>query len=152
MLFRSQGVFAREELEARFEVLVERYLKQLDIEARTLAYLVRTHVAPALEQQIARTGGAVRAARDAGLTSASTAEKLGRLVKHADALASALGTLQARGARVGALHGEQALAAASAELVPALVELRASADAIEAEIADDLWTLPRYRELLFLGV
>ncbi len=145
----DQGVLSTEELAARKNVMTERYVKQIEMEAHTALELVETHVFPALEAEISRVSQAVAHAASAGASLPDRRLKTmtglyERLLVHVDALQAAI-TLSSETAdevvRADVL---------SEHVMPALAEVRAAADEIEGCVADDLWTLPKYRELLFL--
>jgi glutamine synthetase len=146
------GVFTEEEVESRAEIVAERYLKQLDIEARTLADVVRTFVLPAVEQQVTRTASAARSIAESGGPDSALRQRLTALARAADALVSGTDDLQTLVDHIATLRGSAAMQAVSQKLVPAMASLRHDADAVEALVADSLWPLPRYREMLFLGV
>ncbi len=145
----EQGVLSIEELAARKNVMTERYVKQIEMEASTALELVETHVFPALEDEIARVSSAVANAASAGATLPGTRLKsmsqlYSRLLNQVDALKAAVKSSSEA-------HDEVERAdLLSQRVIPAMAEMRATADEIEGCVADDLWTLPKYRELLFL--
>ena len=138
------GVFSPAETEARYHVKLERYVKDIEIEVETLRSLVSTHVLPAAYRQhelLAGAGGAKRAISDA-------LQRLGSLI---DDLVSRLAELQVVSDRVAAQGGlEERARILAAEATPAMALVRELADRIEESVADDFWTLPKYREMLLL--
>jgi glutamine synthetase len=145
----KQGVLSREEIHSRAEIIAERYVKQIEIEARSLAELVRTAVVPAVEQQLARSGAA-RAGAGAGFTHLDA--RLTAFAELLDALLAGEAALQAAVDGRGASDVVVLAAETARGVVPAMATLRASAEVAEALVADDLWQIPRYREMLFIGV
>jgi glutamine synthetase len=147
-----QGVLGEQELTSRAEVLAERYVKQLDIEARAMLELTRTAVVPAVELQLARTADAVRAIGAGNLGSTAAEGRLRQLGDRLDGLLRSIDGLAAEVDELSHLDGHAAVQAAATGLRGAMAVLRAHVDAAEAEVADDLWPLAHARELLFIGV
>ena len=148
-LFRRFGVLNRAEVESRMHIAVEKYVKQLGIEAEMMISIARTQVLPAALRHEAQLASAVGAAQAAG---AGTPGQVGAL-KEFVGLVNELreGTTELE--RVAVHHEEEPLRHAQQikrEVKPAMERVRAAADALETHVAADLWPLPTYRELLFL--
>jgi glutamine synthetase len=147
----AHGVLSEDELQARFVIGAERYLKAVDIEAATLADIATTRVLPAVEAQLATSGQAAKVADKAGLDEMPHLRgRLARLASLADALAGAADALEH--AREGLFEGHDAdrgLAHATAAVLPALAELRSRCDEAEGLVTTSLWPMPTYWEMLF---
>lgn len=141
------GVLDGDEIRARHEAFAEKYLKEIQLEASCLLDLATVHVAPAALTHIARTGAAASAASQAGASTKKIAEEIARVVTHHEALSTAIAELRRTMDKVG--HSARA---AADDLRPAMAAVRAEADALEQIVADDLWALPKYREMLLCGV
>jgi len=143
MAFLSKTkVFSEAESEARHHVRTERYAKDIEIEIESLKNIVSTHVLPAAFRQ--------RALLSAAGDSRAVRGCLERLDGAIDELVARAADLQAAAERAAG-DGLQSRAAAYANLVvPGMAAVREVADRIEESVADDLWTLPKYREMLFL--
>ncbi len=150
-LFTSLGILSTEELESRFHVRMERYVKDMLIELHTLQQMVDTIVLPAA---FAYHGALVHTAAEAkavGLTVVpefEAADRLGRLIHELQARQAALGAVIAR---AESLHDD---VTAQAELLTSegadrMAEVRVSCDALELVVGDEYWPLPKYREMLF---
>jgi glutamine synthetase len=140
-LARSR-VFSEAEVEARYHVKLERYVKDIEIEVEALTGLVSAHVLPAAYKQLAllAAAGSSRVAR----------EDKERLDDAVDTLAARVKTLEGaleRSAQEGLERRAQVLAQ---EVVPGMAAVREVADRIEELVADEYWTLPKYSEMLFL--
>ena len=136
-------VFTKEEGEARYHVRMERYIKDLDIEVESLKDLVAGHVLPAAYRQLALLDGA-----GSGRTIRSSAERMEAAV---EALNTRVQDLQSAAERAGAEGDVEKRARVLAEeVVPAMASVREVCDRIEEGVADEFWTLPKYREMLFL--
>ncbi|MDB5102265.1 MAG: glutamine synthetase type [Cyanobacteria bacterium RYN_339] len=147
----AHGVFDQEELDARHEILAERYLKALDIEAGTLADIALTRVLPALEAQASNSGDALLAFKQSGAPSTARQEaRLHAVADLAELLQVAAEALEASREELFAGHDvAKGMQHAVDVLVPALAALRTHCDAAEAVVADALWPMPKYRAMLF---
>jgi glutamine synthetase len=148
-LFRRFGVLNRAEVESRMHIAVEKYVKQLGIEAEMMISIARTQVLPAALRHEAQLASAVAAAQAAGAGTPGQAGALKEFVGLVNELREATAELE----RVAAHHEDEPLRHAQQikrEVKPAMERVRAAADALETHVAADLWPLPTYRELLFL--
>ena len=139
-VFGRHGVLSERELEARYEVFVEQYATRLGIEGATAAQIARTLLVPAALHQrrlIESAGGPVVA---------TLTEELDEIL---EALIDAVRGLEAVNARNGDEGAERALRVRD-EVLPAMAAVRAQADRLEILVADELWPLPRYAEMLYL--
>ena len=148
-LFKKYGVLSPAEHDSRTHIAIEKYIKQLGIEAETMVSMARNQILPAAlkhQQQVAEAIGAMKAA---GVDCADTTDALRSFV----GLVSKLRTTTAAVERAAAHHDADPTkhaAQISRELKPAMAELRVVVDTLETLIAADLWPLPTYRDLLFL--
>jgi glutamine synthetase len=140
--FGNYDVLSEREIEARYEVLCEQYAVKLNIEAETLADMARTMVLPAGLRQLALAEGA-------GVS--AVAEETRATV---DELVSAIQTLeQVNSQESHEPHEDDVLEHAKYmrdSVLPAMADVRAATDRLERIVADDLWPLPRYSEMLFI--
>ena len=138
-LFSNYGVLSERELESRHEVFLEQYVTKLNIESETAASIARTMLLPAaarhltmlLEAQLTELAGeasdliAEFAEAIKALESANLAENQPEdLAKHAEFMRDTV--------------------------IPAMASVREAADKLEKIVADDLWPLPKYSEILFI--
>jgi glutamine synthetase len=147
----EQGVLKADEVAARHEILAERYLKALDIEAGALADIAVTRVLPAVEQQAAQAGEALRAFKKSGAKVTKQQEsRLHKLAELAERIQDAAAALEASREALFAGHDvTKGMASAEASLLPNLATLRAACDEAEAVVSTALWPLPSYRTILF---
>jgi glutamine synthetase len=141
-VFSHFGVLSERELAARVEIIWERYVKVSNIEANCALDMAKTMILPAAVKYLGQLSAA---GQSKGV--AQVAEKVAAL---ADQLVDAIHALEkaqhaAHGA--GSVHAEAK--AFKDKVIPAQSDLRAVADELETLVADDLWPLPKYRELLF---
>ena len=147
-LFETYGVLSKRELHSRLEVYLELYCKSVAVEARTTIEMARTIIFPAAiryQGELASTCASLKAVGYAFDT--HTLDRVTRLVKELQDGIEALETAMAK------KSGESALAHAAHycdDVLPAMEGVRRSADALEGMVADDLWPLATYQEMLFI--
>ncbi len=136
-------IFGESESEARYVVRLERYIKDIDIEVEALKNLVSGHVLPAAYRQLALLAGA-----GSGRAVKGSMDKMDALV---EALGGRINDLQSAAERAAGEHEHDARARVLADqVVPALASAREICDHIEESVADEFWSLPKYREMLSL--
>jgi glutamine synthetase len=148
-LFRKYGVLGKAEYESRIHIAIEKYVKQLAIEAETMVSMARGQILPAALEHQRRMAEAVSATKGAGLDPGQTTSVLRDFVKLVDQFRERTAEVERLAAHHEAdpsRHAEQI----SKKLKPAMARLRETGDAIESQVAADLWPLPTYRDLLFL--
>ena len=156
-MFEETGVMTQKELEARNEVKWETYTKKIQIEARVLGDLVMNHIVPiATEYQtklldnVYKMKGLFPAEEAEHLSSENLAiiRKISKhtiyIKEHVDAMVEAR-----KVANKIADEREKAIAYHD-NISPMLEQIRYHIDKLELIVDDQMWTLPKYRELLFI--
>ncbi|MCX6111004.1 MAG: glutamine synthetase III [Proteobacteria bacterium] len=145
----ATSVLSREEIQSRYVVQMERYIKTLEIELDTTVTLVNEYVVPAVENQLKRSQDVVREVRSEALKSQLNKRVAGLEGIFVDLLAG--GELLSKALdKLNETHDEVAkVALLVRDCKPLAAKLRAAADRAEQEVADELWILPKYREMLF---
>ncbi|HEX9952265.1 MAG TPA: glutamine synthetase III [Rubricoccaceae bacterium] len=147
-VFEAYDVLSSAELHSRQEILEEQYVKTIHIEAATTENMARTLVRPAALRMLAEIGEAAATTEALGLDDAGTTDLAQAIAGPLRALQAAVGALaEARAAAHTAEHETLAMRDA---VLPAMLAVRAACDALECEVAADLWPLPTYREMLFV--
>ena len=137
-VFTKYKVLDKRELTARYEVYVEQYITKVNIEAETAANMARTLILPAALRQVELCDDAgidsltdeVRGVTEEFVTKLRALEAAnanhphGTLIKHAQYMRD--------------------------KVLPAMEAVRELADTLEGIVADDLWPLPKYQEMLFV--
>jgi glutamine synthetase len=155
-LFTKTGVYRPDELESRYHLELERYIKDLEIEVAAMDELVLGFVLPAAykhQGQLASSIEAVMDVLDSEEDQALLAPQLDDLRSVAGLIAELKQRLAAMRSKMAWTHGKEpeAIARALADsVVPALEAVRDVCDRIETEVDDALWPLPKYREMLFV--
>jgi glutamine synthetase len=138
-VFSDYGVMSDRELHARYDVYVEQYIVRVNIEAETAASIARTMLLPAAVRHLEQLRGA-------GVET---------LVAETEALVAefveVIRTLEGANSRHEGEEGSIDHAHYMRDTVlPAMDAVRAVADRLEKVVADDLWPLPKYEEMLFI--
>ena len=141
LLMAKYGVFTKEELRSRHDVFVEEYLRKVKIEGELSLNLARTLFLPAASKQLGALAETIANMKQAGLkkgckTNIAVAERIGEL---ADAIEESSIRLE-----------KQISDNNCAGILDEMHEMRLSVDALEKQVDDDLWPLPKYREMLFI--
>jgi glutamine synthetase len=153
-LFATHNVLTEEELQSRYRIHLEHYVKTLAIEAAVTSNLGRTMILPAALEHQANVASSVEEARDVLDMDLWAQEELVRNCAEAiNRFATTLNQLD--DARRQAEHHTGDLLEHAAfyrdEVLTAMLEVRAAGDALELIVEDQLWPLPKYREMLFLA-
>jgi glutamine synthetase len=148
-LMEKTHVLTEREVHAKVEIKLENYIKSKEIEYKTAVNVTRTEILPALTRQVSLSAAAAAAARGAGIAAkilVQDAEKFAEM--YAGIKAGAEGLEQV-------LHKCEAKKTASlkAEFLgndgeKALEVLRRAVDQAEESVANDLWPMAKYRDLL----
>ncbi|MER2054497.1 MAG: glutamine synthetase III [Clostridia bacterium] len=149
-LFETHKVLSESELRSRRDIGLDSYAKLTAIEARTMIMMARRQILPAVIRFTGDIASASRSIRDASGDFASGSELLNTLCGTTDQLSSDLQLLEVKLAAVP--DDDNPLAAARYmhdEIMPAMENLRRSADALEQLTDRSYWPFPTYDELLF---
>ena len=149
-LFTKYKVYTEGELKSRFNILCEQYVKTITVEGRLASFMGKTQILPACLRYQTEVATAVSATKSAGADSTAQAELLKTLTNSITQFQAALTTLDhalGHGAE-GEVYDHAKYA--RDKLVPAMFAVRVAADKLETMVADDLWPIPTYREMLFI--
>src|SRR5262249_54913790 len=137
-LFGNYNVLSKRELESRFEVWLEQYIIKANIEAETAESIARTMILPAALRYLAMGD-------DSGISAVT--EVTTPLV---DELVAALKELDKANEYPDGVEGMDLAVYARDNQLAAMAKVREAADRLEKAVADDLWPLPKYSEMLFI--
>ena len=146
-LFSRYGVFNHREMHSRYDVALEQYALSIGVEARITLKMANTSILPAATRYQTELASNVASLKAVGVDADTAA--LDEVSATITGLRSAIATLRAALDHDGATPEQEAEHAGN-ELLPAMTEVRTAADALEAMVADDLWPLPTYQEMLFI--
>ncbi len=156
-MFESLGVFSERELEARNEIKWETYTKKIQIEARVLGDMAINNIIPVATRyqsllldnvfKMTQVYGKDEALKLAGTDSDLIREISERISK----IKTLTGEMIEARKVANKIEGERAKAVAYHDsIVPFFDKIRYEIDKLEMIVDDEMWTLPKYRELLFI--
>ena len=156
-MFESTGVMTRKELEARNEVKWETYTKKIQIEARVLGDLAMNHVVPvAIEYQTRLIDKVYKmkqlfAEEESARLSSENVAIIREIAAHTAYIKEHVDALIEARKVANRIETEREKAVAYHDTVaPMLEEIRYHIDKLELIVDNQMWTLPKYRELLFI--
>lgn len=147
-LFERQGVLSATELEARFEVYSEQYIMTIAVESRLTVEMAKTSLYPAAMSYLSDLTSAIGSAAQVGVELEATTAKT--IAEAANLLMSVSNELEAAVAVTDFETPHEHMRYCVDTLRPLMDAVRGHADALETEVADGYWPLPKYREMLFI--
>jgi glutamine synthetase len=148
-LFSKYGVLTKHELESQYEVALEQYIKSVNVESNLVIEMAKTMIFPAairFQSELATTCANLKAVGYEFDT--DTLDEITGLVKKLQDSTNILKSFKCHD------HGEEDMLAEArfvcSKILPAMLEVRKYADELESIVADDLWSLPTYQEMLFI--
>jgi glutamine synthetase len=150
-LFAKYRVYSERELQSRLAILAENYVKTVNIEAQLTSMMAKTMILPAALRYQSEVASAATATKSAGVDSHAQVELLSSLtgtISDFQAAISALDKILGKHHSTGHVldHSKHSRDA----VLPAMAEVRTLGDKLETVVADDLWPLPTYSEMLFI--
>jgi len=148
-LFMKYKVFTKAEIDSRANIFIEKFIKEVTIEAETMVTMARTRILPAAMQHQTMIAEAVAATQSAGVDAEDLREELEGFAEVVTRLRRAIDVVDAAAHEHGADmldHAEQI----KAKLRPAMADLREAADELETRVSSELWPIPTYHEMLFI--
>ncbi len=154
-LFERNHVYTHVELEARHEIELEKYIKKVQIEARIMGDLAINHILPAAITYQNKLSSNIAGLKAAGLgadTYASQTDLLQQVSKHIQVIYTQVNAMvEARKVANNIEDTRKKAIAYESDVKSAFFdEIRYHVDKLEHLVDDDKWTLPKYREMLFL--
>ncbi|MDQ8153752.1 MAG: glutamine synthetase III [Gemmatimonadota bacterium] len=150
-LFTALGILSEAELESRYHVRIERYLKDMLIEMHTMREMIDTMVLPSALTYLGVIADAAQKTKGAGIkvnpaaaAATTLAKQISELQKRAAALRTAVE--KAESMHEAPAKCAQFLTSTGADSMAAVREI---SDAMELAVGDEYWPLPRYREMVF---
>jgi glutamine synthetase len=147
-LFDKLGVLTPVELASRYEIYAEQYILAIEVEAKLVVSMAKTGIYPAAISYLSGLSSTLTSMKDMGVSmDTSSLSKTAALV---DAMMASVAKLSAALAQHDFETSEEHMQFCAKTIRPLMDEVRASADALEGEIADELWPFPTYQEMLFI--
>ncbi|MBO4485815.1 MAG: glutamine synthetase type III, partial [Prevotella sp.] len=156
-MFETMNVMRRNELAARNEVKWETYTKKIQIEARVLGDITMNHVVPVATHYQSRLAKTVQnmyeifSRDEADSLTARNKKIIIEIGERTQSIETGVEELVEARRVANRIEGARERAIAYHDTVaPRLEEIRYQIDKLELIVSDELWTLPKYRELLFI--
>jgi len=149
-LFSKYKVLSEREMHSRFHIYCEKYVKEVNIEALMMIMMAKTMILPAALRYQTEVASAVASTKAVGVDNSAQLGLLKDLTATISSFQGATAVLEKT-----AHHHVEGEPYAHAKymkesVIPKMQELRTFGDALEEIVADDLWPLPTYREMLFI--
>ncbi|MDQ1357086.1 MAG: glutamine synthetase [Acidimicrobiaceae bacterium] len=146
-LFSHYGVFSHREMHSRYDIALEQYALSIGVEARLTLEMANTVILPAALRYQTELATNISSLQSIGAeVDRSTLDEVSASIKD---LRIGIAKLRAELAHEGSTAMEEAEHAGH-NLLPAMTTVRTAADELETFVADDLWPLPTYQEMLFI--
>ena len=154
-LFEENKIYSHQELEARHEIELEKYIKKVQIESRVMAELASSHVLPAAIRYQNTLASNIKGLKEAGLKESSFNKQqqlLAKISEHISTVSEMVEKMTEARKACNKLENTREKAIAYQETVKDAFfdEIRYHVDKLELLVDDNEWSLPKYREMLFL--
>lgn len=153
-LFESMNILSHAESEARHEIMLEDYIKRVQIEGRIIGELVTSHIMPASVKYQNVLIENIKGLKEIGMSPQSYANQmqvLEKITRHINQGADLVEQMIGARKKANAIEGPRDKAIAYCEEVkPYFDKIRYHVDKLELHVDDNFWPLPKYREMLFL--
>lgn len=147
-LFERTGVLSPTELESRFEVYAEQYILSIEVEAKLVIDMAKTAIYPTAMRHLADIATTVAGLEEMGIN--LNPDNIKTVAKLTNSLTDKVSKLSSALAKEDFGAVKEHMQYSATTLRSLMDDVRADVDALEAEVADDLWPLPTYQEMLFI--
>lgn len=155
-LFTSMEIFSERELHARYEITLESYVRKAQIEGRMLGDLAINHIIPTVlsyqNRLIENVKGIkeIFGEKDLVKLAGAQMETIKAISEHKEAITKLVGKMRDARAKANAAdHATEQAKLYSTTVIPFFEQIRNHIDELELIVDDEMWPLPKYRELLF---
>ncbi len=149
-LFEKYKVLTKGELHSRYEVYLEKYAKDINIEAKSAIHMVKRQYIPAVIRYTGELAQTISTLRSVGTSSSAQKDLLSEISMLLDSAAKKLEVLEAATSKAqGIAEAHQRAAAYHGKVVPAANDLRKDIDALETLLPACCWPVPSYADMLF---
>ena len=147
-LFEKTGVLSSTELESRFEVYAEQYILSIEVEAKLVIDMAKTAIYPTAMRHLADIATTVAGLEEMGIS--LNHDNIKTVAELTNSLTDKISKLSSALAKEDFGTMEEHMQYSATTLRSLMDDVRADVDTLEAEVADDLWPLPTYQEMLFI--
>jgi glutamine synthetase len=149
-VFETHKVLNAREVHARYEIMLEQYVKTINVEAQLMVLMANRYILPAAVSYQTALAQSVAAGKAAGVVSAETKKLLADFTKTIDAFRKGTDKLAHAADHNGGGSSEKHAKYMRDTVVPAMAALRELGDKLETNVPSSVWPLPTYREMLFI--
>ena len=147
-LFSSTGVLSPIELASRYEVYAEQYILSIEVEAKLVVSMAKTMIYPAATHYLADLAMTNAGMADMGIELDDTIAK--SIATEINAMTAAVSELSVAMEKHDFASTEEHMKYDATVIRGLMDKVRLHADTLELEVADELWPLPKYQEMLFI--
>ena len=151
-LFNKHGVLNPKELHARHEIMLENYIKKVQIESRVMGDLALNHIIPTASQYQNKLIENANGLKGLGLDNKAAIETIKEISKHLESLKLNVHAMIEERKRLNKVEdvAERAKGYSSAVKDAFFEKIRYAVDKLELLVDDEFWPLVKYREMLFI--
>ena len=147
-LFESTGVLTPVELESRYEIYSEQYLLSIEVEAKLVINIAKTLIYPAAIHYLSDLSAAASGMESMGISLDINTSKI--VAAEVNAMMTAVSELSEAMKKETFNSTEEHMQYVAKDIRALMDKVRLHADTLEREVADKLWPLPKYQEMLFI--
>jgi glutamine synthetase len=149
-LFERHAVLTGLEMHARYDILLEQYCKEINIEALTTISMAKRQILPAVMNYSGKLAGTVNALKACGADAGAPAKVLSEICRLTGELQDGVASIEAALDKAGAIADLKNQAASYRDdVISAMSTARKAADSLEMLVDAAVWPLPTYAEMLF---
>jgi glutamine synthetase len=154
-LFEKMNVLTKEEIHARYEIEVENYIRRREIEARVTGDLAQNHIIPTVISYQTRLIENILGLKEilpAAEAKEATRTQMGivrDISKHVNVMKDSIDAMHKEMEKAHKLDLEKCADLFCSKVKPLMDKIRDNADALELMVDDEMWPLPKMRELLW---
>ncbi len=146
-VFAKYNVLSEDEMHSRYDIYLEQYAMNINIEAQTGMQMVRRQYMPAAIRYLTELGQSIQATGGAAKVQKDLVTRISKLLESTDKNLKKLE--KETGAAQNIFNVEKQAVACRDKVLAALAALRVDIDALEELVPADLWPVPTYSDLLF---
>lgn len=147
-LFESTGVLTPVELESRYQIYAEQYILSIEVEAKLVIDIAKTLIYPAAIQYLSDLSAAASGMESMGISLEINTSKI--VAAEVNAMMAAVSELSEAMEKETFNSTEEHMQYVAKDIRALMDKVRLHADTLEREVADKLWPLPKYQEMLFI--
>ena len=150
--FVKNGIFTKEELHARYEIMLEDYMKKIQIEGRVLGEIAYSYVLPPAIEYLTVVATNIRTLKEAGIKVGKAQKELVETIaNHIDMVKIKTDKMVEARKKANIMDDSEKQAISyHFDVKESFDDIRYHMDKLEQLVDDKIWQLPKYRELLFL--